>query len=337
MFKILTFIIMSISIISAKVVLEIKEEPNLCTVNLINNGLKDIPLAGYRLIAPDTTWDSITSDHEIYSSYYTDTLLSNYVYNDMEFHQINFKDAQNSIIVPGDTFSVSYHYSSSYSAPYSFNEYLSWRDFLCPVILRGYKDTLTKELYEFDSTDVTPPIVIFYMPTSYKMRSAFGGRGEDYSGISAFSGFKNIDWSDGINVESYVENDISMDFNAGFEHTVSEDEPGWIVAYDKFGNGSVVEIWADASPIESYTYNNKIQTTISSNGKINNINKFSSKSDLKLEMRNANGRLIYTKTIISGTPSIQIPLSSRCIGSGLYFVTLSGADYKETFKVNLNR
>ncbi len=146
--KIVILLVLFSVTLFAEINLEIVEEIRSCKVLIINNSTQELPLNGYRLISSDTSWDSITSDLELYVTYYYDETLSSQFSGDHYFHQVNFKYPYNAIIAPGDTIEIVYHYSSNYTAPYAFGEGGMLDGEHSPVILKRlinhYKESLFK-------------------------------------------------------------------------------------------------------------------------------------------------------------------------------------------------
>lgn len=339
MYKSLIYLVLFSFIVTAKINIEIVESEDKFSVYLINSGSGDVPIAGYRLLANDTTWDSITSEKEFAVINYDE----DYALNSMgiwgDIHQLNFTNPQEAVLGAGDTFAVSYFDSELNNIPEIFNTGFGEDVYLSSVILRGYKNKELKELTAYDSMDVYSPEVDFYYPVMYQKnrQSSFFGDVYDTSGVLNIEIYNDSNWENSGFVDLYDDDPFHVDFTIEYDHILNSQNPGWFIAYDSSGNGTVLELRSEVSPIEAYTFNKSSKAKMSSSGKLINLNNLNKKDDLSLEMCDMKGRMIYSNKIELGTESIQIPVNSRCMGSGLYFITLKSNEYNETFKVNLSK
>lgn len=337
MFKSIFFLLLAVSIITAKINVEIVESVDSFKVLIINSGANEVPIAGYRLLAEDTLWDSVRSEKDIYISNYEagDELTSMGIYGTI--HQINFKNPESSVLGVGDTFLVTYYDLNIEQIPNVFDSPYSLDVVLSSVILRGYKDRENKQLTSFDSLDILSPEIQFLMPVYYRDRygSDLVGEAFDTSGILELIAYNDSNWQNLAYIEDYYSENDMVEFGVAFDHYLSFDKPGWLIAYDSSGNGTVLELRADISPIEDYTYRNNSHFKVTSAGKNVFVSGNKISNDMRLEMVDLKGRVIYSKDIELGVKEITIPVNSRCISSGLYFVKLSTENYSETFKINI--
>ncbi len=340
MFKVFIFLSFIVLSVSAKVSIEIIEDIDKFKINLINKGAVDIPIAGYRVHAPDTSWDSISSDLDISVSNYKagDDLYMMGIYSS-SIHQLNFKNSTESVMSPGDTITVIYYDSNIESIPEVFNNPFDEDIILSSLILRGYKDGANTQLTVFNNMDIFPPTISIYVPVYYNRNrgSSLVGGTFDTSGIMNIAIFNDSNWIYDYEQEIYFQDDENLEFSIGFDHDLKYNDPGWIISFDSCGNGTLLELRSDVSFIESFTYNNSSKSRFTLNGRMINLDQLNFESDIKIEMRDMKGRMVYSKNVSMGTKSIQIPVDSRCMSSGLYFVTFKGKNYTKTFKLNINR
>lgn len=336
MFKSIIFLGLFFVVVSGKVVVDIVDEGNKFNVLLINNGSTEMPIAGYRIIAEDTTWDSISSDLELSQfNYDSDYALQQMGIYSQSIHQINFKEPSQAVLASDDTISVTYFYSSLENLPEIFNEPYGMDIELSSVILRGYSDSNNTQLTPYNNSDIFPPLVQFDFPVHYNRNSTLYGSAYDSSGIRKLNSYDIENWIAKSLEWVYWTSDSEVEFGVSFDHDLSWDFPGWVVAYDSCGNGTVLEVRVDISAIETSSENHYRKPTF--NGNSINLLNTKHKGDINVEMRDIKGRLVYSTKVGLKEKSVSIPLDSRCINAGIYFISLKSNYIKETIKVSINR
>lgn len=172
----------------AEIDLSVLEDGDNCKVQIINKTNQELPVNGYRLIAPDTSWDSISSNFELYISYYQDSLISKYFAGEYYFHQVNFKFPYQTIMAPGDTIEITYHYSNSFTPLYPFGKGGMLDGELSPVILKSLINHYKEILFERDVSQELSAVIgnINYYKTDLRYHDICGN---DIGGL--FDDFKN--------------------------------------------------------------------------------------------------------------------------------------------------
>lgn len=336
MYKCFALLCLLFVAVSGKIVVDIVDDGNKFYVRLINNGMVEIPLAGYRIIAADTTWDSISCELEIgIANYESDYFLKKMGIYSPNIHQVNFIKPNEAILSPDDTLIITYFDSNIESIPEIFSEpYMNALE-LSSVILRGYSDINHTKLTDYNSSDINPPLVEFYFPVHYNRNAMLYGYANDTSGIRDVDLFNTDEWIPESIEEIYSLTDTEIDFCVQFSQEISWQNPGWVVAYDSCGNGTVIECREDISSIEYITHKENKESVFHGN-KIDLFNT-RHKGKIDIEMRDLKGRLIYSTNVSSGIKSISLPIDSRCISSGIYFITLKSENIQEAMKVSLDR